>query len=167
MVKRIMIIGSPGSGKSTLAPQLARQFDVPLFHLDKLNWLDNHRTVSEDIFLARLKEKISQDKWLIDGNYENSLSLRLERADLVVWLQVPRYICMYRIMKRYLKSLVRENKVGNPKRLDWEFIKFVWYFPSKQEEMKLLITSYQHIELWEIKSENELWLKIFQISCQN
>lgn len=62
MFKCIMVIGSPGSGKSTLAPVLASIFNLPLIHLDKLNWITDQRTVSEDIFLDRLKEKVNHEK---------------------------------------------------------------------------------------------------------
>lgn len=67
--QRIMIIGSPGSGKSTLARKLSQDLKLPLIHLDKLNWIDDKETVSEEIFLERLNKAVAGKSWIIDGNY--------------------------------------------------------------------------------------------------
>ena len=40
-MKKIMIIGCCGSGKTTLAKKLSNKLNLPLIHLDKLNWRDN------------------------------------------------------------------------------------------------------------------------------
>lgn len=98
--QRVMIIGSPGSGQSILPKSLSTNANLPLIHLDKLHWLNHKETVSEKVFLKRLTKEVVKESWLINGNYASSLELRLKRADCVIWLQVPRSICLYRIFKR-------------------------------------------------------------------
>ncbi|MGT2742181.1 AAA family ATPase [Streptococcus plurextorum] len=146
-IERIMIIGSPGSGKSSLAKRLADKTGLPLVHLDRLNWLNDKETVTEDVFLEHLTAEIAKRSWIIDGNYGTSMAKRLARADMVIWLQVPRVICLYRIVKRYVKSLFVKNGAGNPKRLDWDFIRFVWHFPESQSQTEALLADFPSLRL--------------------
>lgn len=142
MYQRIMIIGSPGSGKSTFAQLLARELQLPLIHLDKLNWIDDKDTVSKEVFLERLDKVVSGSSWIIDGNYGSSMEVRLKRAELVIWLQVPRLVCLYRVVKRYLHSLFQDNPAGNPKSIDWDFIRFIWDFPESHQKTEELLKQF-------------------------
>lgn len=56
MTERSLIIGSPGSGKSTFAKQLSQKMNVPVFHLDKLFWKNNHETVNQEQFIRQIKK---------------------------------------------------------------------------------------------------------------
>ncbi len=76
-------------------------------------------------------ELVSGDEWIIDGNYGSSMPLRLERADTVIWLDLPRFLCMYRVVKRVLffkKDGRPDMALGCDERFDWEFMKYVWNF---------------------------------------
>lgn len=156
MFKRVLLIGSPGSGKSTLAPKLAEQFGLPLFHLDQLNWIDDQETVTKQVFLERLEAVVAGEHWLIDGNYGSSLELRLKRADLVIWMKVPRLVCVYRVIKRYVKGFWQTNVTGNPKRLDWEFLKFVWHFPKSYQATEALLGRYSQVKVCQISKWSDL-----------
>ena len=153
---RIMIIGSPGSGKSTLARKLSQDLKLPLIHLDKLNWIDDKETVSEEIFLERLNKAVAGKSWIIDGNYGSSMELRLKRAELVIWLQVPRLICLYRIVKRLLLSLMQENLSGNPRRIDWDFVRFVWNFPKSYQRTEELLKDFPNVSLLRVREWSEI-----------
>lgn len=154
--QRIMIIGSPGSGKSTLARKLSQDLKLPLIHLDKLNWIDDKETVSEEIFLERLNKAVAGKSWIIDGNYGSSMALRLKRAELVIWLQVPRLICLYRIVKRFLLSLMQENLSGNPRRIDWDFVRFVWNFSKSYQRTEELLKDFPNVSLLRVREWSEI-----------
>lgn len=154
--QRIMIIGSPGSGKSTLARKLSQDLKLPLIHLDKLNWIDDKETVSEEIFLERLNKAVAGKSWIIDGNYGSSMALRLKRAELVIWLQVPRFICLYRIFKRFLLSLLQKNPSGNPRRIDWDFVCFVWNFPKSYQRTEELLKDFPNVSLLRVREWSEI-----------
>jgi len=67
----------------------------------------------------------------MDGTYDQSLDIRLPRADMVIFLDFPRSICMWRIIKRVLSRYgkVRPDLAeGCPERWDWSFIKWTWRY---------------------------------------
>ncbi|GIO23240.1 AAA family ATPase [Oceanobacillus sp. J11TS1] len=144
IANRIIIIGSPGAGKSTLSTQIAQIGNIPLLHLDSIQWIDNETNASQATFDAKLKEEIKKDQWVIDGNYARTLELRMKRAEMVIWLDLPRSVCLYRILKRYVKNKGKKNPHGNPDRLDFSFLRFVWNFKKENDsKIKSLKIKYQ------------------------
>lgn len=72
------------------------------------------------------------DCWIVDGNYGGSLHIRLEKADTVIFLDYNRYLCLYRVLKRWICNIgkVRVDMAeGCVEKIDLPFIKFVWRFP--------------------------------------
>ncbi|WP_208559300.1 AAA family ATPase [Marinilactibacillus kalidii] len=140
-MKRILIIGCPGSGKSTLAEQLANELELELIHLDRVNWLDDHTTLSRQAFDKQLTLILKKEEWVIDGNYNRTLAHRLSYADTVIWLDLPRIICLYRVIKRYVKGKKTNHQHhGNPKRIDRDFLKFIWRFnQTNRPKMKRVL----------------------------
>lgn len=130
---RILVIGSPGAGKSTLSHQLAKRTGLPLYHLDMLHWLPGWIERDRDEAKAELAEILTQDRWIIDGNYGSILPMRLERADTVVWLDYPTPLCFGRMLKRWWQHRGRtrpDMTEGCPERLDLEFLLYVLMFRS-------------------------------------
>ena len=130
-MKKIAIIGSGGAGKSTLAITLAEQMTLPLHHLDRLYWRPNWQR-AEPVAWASLQQRLcAQESWIIDGNYFNTLDIRLAACDTVIFLDVDRYRCIYRAVKRTLFSKPRSDMAeGCNERFDWHFIKFLWHYPT-------------------------------------
>jgi adenylate kinase family enzyme len=130
-MKRILIIGSPGAGKSTFAVRLGRLIHLPIIHLDKEFWQPGWKETPRDKWTDRVKELAIRDKWIIDGAYDRTLEIRLSRADTVIFLDYPRYICFWRIFKRIVSNWgqVRFDMAeGCPERLDFPFLKWVWNY---------------------------------------
>ncbi len=131
-MKRILVIGSPGSGKSFFAGKLARITDIPLCHLDMLFWNADRTTVSREVFLERLSEVMSEDSWIIDGNYSYSMEMRLEKCDTVFFFDLPVETCLKGITERRGKP--RPDLPWNEAdyEIDGEFIEFVKNFPERR-----------------------------------
>ncbi|WP_225743282.1 AAA family ATPase [Marinilactibacillus sp. Marseille-P9653] len=128
-MKKILVIGCPGSGKSTLSERLAKALDLELIHLDRINWINDHHTLSRAEFDDQLEKVLSKDRWIIDGNYNRTLSRRLIAADTVIWLDLPRTLCIYRILKRFVKAkMLHKGTFGNPNKIEKDFLNFVWNF---------------------------------------
>ena len=72
---------------------------------------------------------------MIDGNYSATMDLRFERADTVIFLDFPRRICLYRVLKRSIRNRGRVRSdcaPGCQERVEWHFLKWVWSYPAKR-----------------------------------
>ena len=93
-MKKIIIIGCSGSGKSTLARKLSAKTNIPLYYLDMIWHKPDKTTLTEKEFDQRLKLLLQKDKWIIDGNYQRTLEMRLKECDTVFLLDIPTQICL-------------------------------------------------------------------------
>jgi len=96
-MKKIMLIGSGGSGKSTLSKKIGEILNVPVYHLDQIFWKPGWGPTPEKEWDNLLRELVKKEKWIIDGNYSKTLDIRLKEADTVIFLDMPRYLTIYRI----------------------------------------------------------------------
>ena len=133
--QRILVLGSPGAGKSTLTQKIARKKQLPIISLDQLFWVDNETTITTEELKTALQPLLAEERWIMDGNFASTLPLRLERTDLILYLKVPRLKAMYRVIKRYWRYRGKPNPSGNPDRIDWEFLQYIWEFPKTQEPL--------------------------------
>ena len=137
-MKRIVIIGSSGSGKSTLARQLGKQLSVPVFHLDRYYWQPGWIETPEAQWQAKVGSMISFDSWIIDGNYRETLDMRLKKADSVIFMDLHPLICSWRAIKRRIIYRNRPRpdmaagcveKLFDPQLFD--FIRHIWQYPYR------------------------------------
>lgn len=99
-MKRILVIGCPGSGKSTFARALAPKTGLPLHHLDMMYWNPDRTTKPKEEFRAALRETVKLPEWIIDGNFNSTLELRMEACDTVIFLDYPTEVCLSGIEER-------------------------------------------------------------------
>jgi adenylate kinase family enzyme len=129
-MKKIMIIGSGGSGKTTLAKQLAEKLDLPVHHLDNYFWQPGWEETHHDDFVEKQFDLVEQDRWIIDGNYIRTWEIRLHEADTIIFLDIPRWRCLYQAIKRqflFHKKNRPDLPEGCPSRFDRKFFLFLWY----------------------------------------
>jgi len=106
----VHITGGPGSGKTRLARRLADGRSVPLHDLDGLLLAAADRVdrLEADGTASRLADLPA---WISDGVYFAWARPFLERADLVVWLDVPWRVASRRMIARHLRlELTRQNR---------------------------------------------------------
>jgi len=131
-MERILIIGGNGCGKTTLAQKLAHKLELPLIHLDVLYWRDNWKYASKDEFDELLMKELSKPKWIIDGNMNRSIPLRLKYCDTVIYMDFSRTMCVYGAIKRVVKNYGKSRfDMGGycPEKFNREkieFIKAIW-----------------------------------------
>ena len=92
-MERIAIIGCGGSGKSTLARELGRKTGLPVVHLDRIFWSPgNWQHLSREEFDALLITEVDQPHWILDGNYDRTMEVRLQRCDTVIYLDYNEWL---------------------------------------------------------------------------
>jgi adenylate kinase family enzyme len=112
---RIHVIGIPGSGKSTLATACAEPLGVTAVDLDYLPLEQPDETQlmgppRYDAALAAATAIAQQDSWVTEGIYCGWTAPLLERADVIIWLDTPPLICVWRIVLRHARrSLAHDN----------------------------------------------------------
>src|SRR5690242_8971677 len=98
-MKRIAIIGSSGAGKSTLARRLGEITGIEVIHLDKIYWLPGWTEPSKEEWSQKVTEVIKGESWILDGNFGGTMETRLAACDTAILLDIPRSVCVYRILK--------------------------------------------------------------------
>ena len=104
-MQRVLVIGISGAGKSTFSRALANTTGLPLIHLDKEFWQPGWVQTPRPEWRAKVGELAARERWIMDGNYDSSLDLRLPRADTVLWFDYPMLRCLRRAMWRAVTSL--------------------------------------------------------------
>ena len=102
-VNKILIVGSAGSGKATFAKELSSIINLPVIHLDKEYWKPNWEKPDHDEWVNKLDILLNKDKWIIDGNYRSTLKHRLEKADMIIFLDYSRKVCINGVLIRIYK----------------------------------------------------------------
>ncbi|WCO65495.1 hypothetical protein PO878_13410 [Iamia majanohamensis] len=100
--RRVVVTGLAGAGKSTFALALAERTGLPVVHLDLSFWTPGWVAPSEAEWREVQRQALAGDAWIADGNYSETLDLRLERADTVVILDTPWWRCSLRALRRGL-----------------------------------------------------------------
>lgn len=145
MFQKIIVIGCPGAGKSTFSRKLRDILDLPLCHLDLLWHKPDKTNFSAIEFDKKLNDIISADKWIIDGNYQRTLEIRLKNCDTVFLLDYPLEICLSGAESRIGKK--REDMPWIETEFDTEFKQWIMDFSSNQ-----LPAIYQMLEMYRDKT---------------
>jgi len=105
-MKRIVIIGNSGSGKSFLARRISASRGIPVLHLDELFWVpggfDEKRPA--EIVKAEITAKKKEDEWIVEGVFGELAEQFLDRADYLIWLDLPWTVCREGLMERGSES---------------------------------------------------------------
>lgn len=114
--QRIWIVGHTGSGKSTLARVLARRIGLEPTHLDDIFWQPRWQGLGEPEFRERVRAVVSRPEWVIDGNYKAVRRLFWDRAELVIWLDLPLSVTFPRVAWRTFSRMLTREQVCNGNR---------------------------------------------------
>lgn len=109
--QRILINGSAGSGKSTLARALADRLRLPYTELDSL--YHGPQWTPRPEFLDDVARIVAGERWVSEYQYGQAHPTLLARADLMVWLDVPRPVSMFRVSRRTLRRRWRREVLWN------------------------------------------------------
>jgi adenylate kinase family enzyme len=137
-IRRVSVVGSSGSGKTTFAAQLAERLRVPHVELDAIYWGPNWSHLDEQTLRASVREATVGDGWVCDGNYSDVRRIVLERADTVVWLDLPLRTCLVRMLRRTRRRIRDKDELWGGNRESWREV-----FVGREALFWWLITQYR------------------------
>ena len=126
-MRRVSVIATAsGCGKSTFARELSTRLGVPFHELDALHHGPGWTEATAEELRAKVEPLLAGEGWVIDGGYMGKLGLIVQdAADTVVWLDLPLYVWLPRLLRRTVVRLVRREELWNGNRetlrnaLDW------------------------------------------------
>lgn len=141
---RVLVCGATGSGKSTPARRLGAVSGLPEHEIDALTWDPGWTPVARDVQEARVREFLAGERWVVDHCYAWTIPLMLERARLVVRLDLPPAVSYARLVRRTVVTATtgRPTRNGNVEHWRTPLAKdsMLWWrlrsFPKKRERMR-------------------------------
>ena len=137
-MQRIMIIGCGGAGKSTLARKLGEKTGLPVVHLDQIWWEPgNWKHMEREEFDTRLQIEVERPQWILDGNFNRTIEMRLEACDTVIYLDFSRFACLLSWLKRVITNWGQARPDMAPGCAEWfdpEMARWIWNFNKENRE---------------------------------
>lgn len=134
-MRKVLVIGSSGAGKSVFAARLAERAGLPLIHLDTVYWRPGWVKTPREEWIGTVDGLLARDAWVMDGNYAGTMDRRIAACDTVVFLDLPRAVCLWRAVKRRIVFHRRARPdvtQGCDERLTWQFIQWIWRYPARR-----------------------------------
>lgn len=154
--KKIMIIGSPGSGKSTFARKLRDKSGLPLFYLDMIKHKPDRTEILREEFNIKLAEIIKMSEWIIDGNYQRTLEVRMEKADTIILFDLPTEVCLDGAKARIGTKREDLPWIETEETFEGEFKQWIEDFSEKQlPEIYSLLEKYRDKEIVVFRSRED------------
>ncbi len=108
---------------------MARALGAPHIELDGIFHQPGWTPLDDDAFLARVNEATEPTRWVVDGNYSTVRDLVWDKADTVVWFDLPYVTVMARTIRRTVRRTVTRQELWNGNREPWSNL---WSFnPEK------------------------------------
>jgi adenylate kinase family enzyme len=147
--RRVLVAGTAGVGKTTTARRIAAAIGAPHTELDGLyhgpDW-----TVLPD-FEQEVERITSAASWVSEWQYRAVRPLLVERADTLVWLDLPRSVAFWRLLRRTIRRRLRRTVLwnGNVEPPLWTFL-----------------TRREHILRWGIATRNQMREQVPALEAQ-
>lgn len=126
-MSKIIVIGCPGAGKSVFSRKLREVTHLPLYHIDMMYHKKDGTHINREQLEEKFKDIFKKEDWIIDGNYQKTLEMRLKQCDTVYLLDFPTKVCIEGAESRIGKK--RDDLPWIEEKLDEEFkqniVKFV------------------------------------------
>jgi adenylate kinase family enzyme len=174
-VKRVSVIGGSSTGKTTVSRELASLLGVPHIELDALHHDAGWQEAPADVLQARVDAALAAapDGWVVDGNYHGKLGTYvLERADTVVFLDLPLRTALRRVTWRTLRRSLTREELWNGNRESFRIAfsrdSIVWWVirnhGSHRKKWPERVAPLTHLQVIRLRSAGEVrdWLQSIQ-----
>lgn len=137
--QRIAVAGVTGSGKSTLAKRLSSRLSLTYFEIDGLFHGPNWEPRPD--FVRDVEAVISGDSWVVEWQYSAVRARILERADTLIWLDLPTPLSLYQLTRRTVRRRLGKVELWNG---------------NYEGPLLSFFTDSDHIVRWGIRTRNKL-----------
>jgi adenylate kinase family enzyme len=163
--RRVIVTGLAGAGKSTFSRALGAKTGLPVIHLDLYAWKPGWVRMDDDELGEAQRELLAGEEWIADGNYYTTLAERVARADTVVFLDTPWWICSWRA---FMRGIRRPPGFEPPKGCDdsaWQRLRDEWWLvwriwrvrrSDRERELQILSQHGGHADLHVLRSRREV-----------
>jgi adenylate kinase family enzyme len=103
-LQRVVVVGPGGAGKTVFAERLSERTGLPVVYLDRIFYADGWKERPRDEAVPLLERALAGDRWIADGSFLEAGDSRFGRADAVVFLDPPRWLCVWRILWRRVRD---------------------------------------------------------------
>lgn len=160
-MKKVLVIGSGGAGKSTFATSLGRVLDIEVIHLDAFYWKPGWIETPKPEWREKVAALVKRDTWIIDGNYSGTFDIRFAACDTVIFLDVARRVCLWRVLKRlllYRRGGRPDMAAGCQERFDLQFLLWIWCYPKRTrlKVLQLVSESSPDKEMIQLRTQAEI-----------
>ena len=130
--------GVSGTGKTTLAGRIADLLDIEHTEIDRL--FHGPGWTPREEFLDDVRRLVAGEAWVTEWQYAAARPLVAERADLMVWLDLPFRVTLGRVVRRTVRRRLKGEELwnGNTEGPLWTFF-----------------TDREHIVRWAIRTRNK------------
>jgi len=139
---RVNVVGTSGSGKSTIAKQLAAILNCPHIELDKLYWEANWSHAADNVFFDRIANALHTPRWVLDGNYDRSLSIKWREVTTVIWLDYSFARTFGQSLRRAVSRMITRQEL--------------WPGTGNRESFRLTFLSKESVLLWMIRTHGKM-----------
>jgi adenylate kinase family enzyme len=110
-MRRVLVAGASGAGKTTLARQVEAALAVPHTEIDAL--FHGPGWVPRASFLDDVGELLAQPSWVTEWQYGAARPALTAEADTMLWLDLPRWLVMCRVVRRTVRRRLRREELWN------------------------------------------------------
>jgi adenylate kinase family enzyme len=161
-MERVVVLGPGGAGKTELANRLSRRTGLPVVHLDVLFWEPGWTPAPREDARRKLAEAIARERWTLDGNFLDDIDdSRFDRADTVIFVDLPRRTCLWRVLTRLMRNRNRmraDLPEGCREGFDFALLRWIWRYPrtDRPHVLELLANLDPRVDVRRLRSRSDV-----------
>jgi len=104
---------------------------------------------------------VKTGSWIIDGNYGSTIDIRLKASDTIIYLDINRFICLFRAVKRTVTQYGKHRAdmgVGCNERFNLDFVRWIYGYSIKKnpEIIEKLSKLEPNVQVHILKSQSDV-----------
>lgn len=169
-IQKILIVGNAAGGKTRLARRLSEIYQIPVTHVDSIQFLPGMNIRPLDETRKVLSDITNQSQWIIDGHGPlDQIEKRFEIADRIVFIDLPLRTHYFWFIKRQITNLWSRrselpegcNEVSLKHTV--KVVKTMWKMNKQMRPQLIRIFSKDHLKDKVVRIESPTrWNQVFQ-----